>query len=228
MAAMVIVLISPFAVLWTFGGLETPLLMFLVTILMLLIYDSYNYTSLKTGDCILVFGVAGLAFLTRHDVVLFILPALAAFTIRHAVKKNCIAAAIGSVAPFLWLFFSRLYYGDFLPNGFITHLLEVRLTMLPPVAKQAAMYHPEIIKGYLNDSQSLPESAKAYANYDWNLQMLMARNSRNPVFSLILNDFASIFAAAALKYFSAEPARRSSRTFYRNLSQAIETSVDLV
>ena len=30
------------------------------------------------------------------------------------------------------------YYGDYLPNGFITYLLEVRLTMLPPVAAQAA------------------------------------------------------------------------------------------
>ena len=42
-------------------------------------------------------------------------------------------------------------YGDFLPNGFITHLLEVRLTMLPPVAKQAAKYNTEIIKNFLHD-----------------------------------------------------------------------------
>jgi GntR family negative regulator for fad regulon and positive regulator of fabA len=32
-------------------------------------------------------------------------------------------------------------YADSLPNGFITHLLEVRLTMLPCVARSAARHH---------------------------------------------------------------------------------------
>ena len=34
-------------------------------------------------------------------------------------------------------------YGGYLPNGFITCLFEVRLTMLPPVAAQAAKHHPD-------------------------------------------------------------------------------------
>lgn len=119
-------------------------------------------------------------------------------------------------------------YGEFLPNGFITHLLEVRLTMLPPVAKQAITYHPEIISNYLDDAQNLTEDAKAFSEYDWKLQMLMSRNSRNPVFSLILNDFASIFAAMAIRYFSEKTARRASRKFYENLSQAIENKANTV
>jgi GntR family negative regulator for fad regulon and positive regulator of fabA len=119
-------------------------------------------------------------------------------------------------------------YGEFLPNGFITHLLEVRLTMLPPVAKQAATYHPDIISNYLYSARNLTEDAKAFSEYDWKLQMLMARNSRNPVFSLILNDFASIFAAMAIRYFSEKTARRASRKFYKDLSQAIENNANAV
>ena len=113
-------------------------------------------------------------------------------------------------------------YGDYLPNGFITHLLEVRLAVLPPVAGRAATYHPDIIVDYLSKADDLVEDAGTFSNYDWDLQMLMARNSHNPVFSLILNDFASIFSAMALRYFSATKARRASLAYYRELSNTIK------
>jgi GntR family negative regulator for fad regulon and positive regulator of fabA len=119
-------------------------------------------------------------------------------------------------------------YGDYLPNGFITHLLEVRMTMLPPLAKRAATNHPKIIMNYLDTARTLDENAEAFSNYDWKLQMLMARHSKNPVFSLILNDFTSIFKIMALRYFSMKIARQASRTYYRELSRAIEQSGEAV
>ena len=119
-------------------------------------------------------------------------------------------------------------YGDYVPNGFITHLLEVRLTMLPPIAKRAASHHPEIIIDYLDKTRDLKEDARAFAEYDWNLQILMARNSQNPVFSLILNDFAEIFSAMALHYFSQKTARQASRTFYQELGETIQARKGIV
>lgn len=115
-------------------------------------------------------------------------------------------------------------YGDYLPSGFITHLLEVRLTMLPPVAGWAATYHPDIILDYLSKADDLIDDAGTFSSYDWDLQMLMARNSHNPVFSLILNDFASIFTAMAMRYFSEKKARRASLAYYRELSNTIKGS----
>jgi len=113
-------------------------------------------------------------------------------------------------------------YGDYLPNGFITHLLEVRLTMLPPVAGRAAAQHPDIILDYLSHADKLTEDTGAFSDYDWNLQILMARNSGNPVFSLILNDFTSIFTAMAMQYFTKQKARLASRTYYRELSDTLK------
>ena len=115
-------------------------------------------------------------------------------------------------------------YGDYLPNGFITHLLEVRLTMLPPVAGRAATYQPDVILKYLSRAEALGEDVEVFSNYDWDLQILMARNSQNPVFSLILNDFASIFTAMARHYFSKNKARRASLNYYRELSETIKRS----
>ena len=115
-------------------------------------------------------------------------------------------------------------YGDYLPNGFITHLLEVRLTMLPPVAGRATTYQPGIILNFLSGAEALDENVEVFSTYDWDLQMLMARNSQNPVFALILNDFASIFNAMARRYFSKNNARRASLNYYRELSDAIKNS----
>ena len=115
-------------------------------------------------------------------------------------------------------------YADNLPNGFITHLLEVRLAMLPPMAKQAVVFHPDKVIKFLDGSHNLTEKAAIYADYDWKLQILMAKNSHNPVFSLILNDFSLIFNSMALTYFSSEKARQASQLFYRDLIQAIGDS----
>ena len=119
-------------------------------------------------------------------------------------------------------------YSDYLPNGFISHLLEVRLTMLPTVAGRAARSQPEMLLNYLAEARSLAEDAKAYSDFDWKLQMLMARNSLNPIFSLILNDFALVFANMAMLYFDLPLARQASRAFYRELSRAVEYTPNTV
>lgn len=113
-------------------------------------------------------------------------------------------------------------YGNYLPNGFITHLLEVRVTLLPPVARFAARHHPAALRAYLSGAEDLPNEPESYADFDWNLQMLMARHSNNPIFPLILNDFGSIFKTMALRYFSQQKARATSRKFYRHLARAIQ------
>ena len=115
-------------------------------------------------------------------------------------------------------------YADYLPDGFTTHLLEVRLTMLPPMARRAVTFRPKVILDFLDKARNLAENTRIYSDYDWKLQVLMARNSNNPVFSLILNDFFSIFTSMALTYFSAKKARQASRTYYRDLARTIDNN----
>jgi GntR family transcriptional regulator, negative regulator for fad regulon and positive regulator of fabA len=119
-------------------------------------------------------------------------------------------------------------YGGHLPNELITHLLEVRVAMLPTLARRAASHHPKTILNYLETARNLDEDAEAFASFDWKLQMLMAKNSENPVFALMLNDFAKVFKTMALRYFCLKSARQASRAYYRDLSQAFEHSVEKV
>src|SRR4030042_5800657 len=69
--AMILVLMPPSILLWTFGGLETPILLFLVTMTVFLV-DRNPYFSLKLL-CI-IFILAGLAFFTRYVLLLFFFP----------------------------------------------------------------------------------------------------------------------------------------------------------
>jgi GntR family negative regulator for fad regulon and positive regulator of fabA len=119
-------------------------------------------------------------------------------------------------------------YSDHIPNGFVTHLLEVRLAMLPRVAGRAAILQPEILLGYLSGAQNLSEDAGDFSDFDWKLQMLMARHSQNPLFSMILNDFGHIFNHMARHYFQLDTARRASLIFYQELARAIENHVHTV
>jgi len=112
-------------------------------------------------------------------------------------------------------------YGEFLPKGFITNLLEVRVILFPEIARLAAKNAPKVLLDYLKGVEDLAEKAEVFADYDWGLQVLMAKNSNNPVFPLIVNDFASIFSTMALRYFSRQKARDVSRAYYLELSAAI-------
>jgi GntR family negative regulator for fad regulon and positive regulator of fabA len=119
-------------------------------------------------------------------------------------------------------------YVDDLPGGFIAHLLEVRVTLLPPVARMAVENHPEAIADHLADAANLQDNTEAYVAYDWRLQMLMARHSNNPIFPLILNDFGSVFKTMAQRYFSRENARKTSKRYYQRLSGEIRNGGEAV
>jgi GntR family negative regulator for fad regulon and positive regulator of fabA len=113
-------------------------------------------------------------------------------------------------------------YGELLSKEFISCLLEVRVVMLPPVARLAIINAPDLFADYLSGYTNLEDDPEKFASFDWELQVLYARHSRNPVYPLILNDFSSVFTILAPHYFSLKKGRNSSRTYYRKLLAAIK------
>jgi hypothetical protein len=114
--ALILILMPPSILLWTVGGLETPLLLFLVTLIVLLVERQPPFDSKRL--C-LIFFLAGLAFLTRYDSILFFLPAsLYAASKARSIRQTVIAVAVGAILPLAWLYISLYYYGDLLPTSF--------------------------------------------------------------------------------------------------------------
>ena len=111
-----ILLIPPCVLLWTFGGLETPILLFLATITVIL---ADRPPPFRLNLLCVIFLLAGLAFLTRYDSILFFLPVtLYVASKARSVKDVVIALAGAVILPLVWIFISIYYYGDLLPTSF--------------------------------------------------------------------------------------------------------------
>jgi hypothetical protein len=114
--ALILILMPPAILLWTFGGLETPILLFLATTAVLLA-DREPPLSLRLL-CVITL-LAALAFLTRYDSVLFFMPVvLYAASKARKVKNIVVALVAGAILPVAWFAVSILYYGDLLPTSF--------------------------------------------------------------------------------------------------------------
>ena len=111
-----ILLIAPSILLWTFGGLETPILLFLATITVILVLRPPPFR--LTLLCMILL-LAGLAFLTRYDSILFFIPlTLYAASKARSMGHIVIALAVAAILPLAWLFVSIYYYGDLLPTSY--------------------------------------------------------------------------------------------------------------
>jgi hypothetical protein len=109
-------LMPPAVFLWTFGGLETPILLFLVTAAVVLAGQS---SQLRSGQLLVIFFLAALAFLTRYDSVLFFLPLVAyASSKAGSVRQIIPALLVAAILPVAWFGVSVWYYGDLLPTSF--------------------------------------------------------------------------------------------------------------
>jgi arabinofuranosyltransferase len=115
--ALVLLLLIPSCVLlWTFGGLETPILLFLATITVLLALRPPPFSLYLL--CV-IFLLTGLAFLTRYDSILFFLPlTLYVASKARSIKDVVTALTATAILPLAWLSISVYYYGDLLPTSF--------------------------------------------------------------------------------------------------------------
>lgn len=113
-------------------------------------------------------------------------------------------------------------YGEYLPDTFIENFLRIRCIVLPPVAKMAVLNDPEPLYEYLENSEALELDAEEFTEYDWNLQLLMASKSGNPLFRMILNDFGFMYRTMGVIYFSDKNARELSLEYYRKLKELIK------
>lgn len=116
-----LVLTSPYVVLWAVGGLETPLLLLVLTGLTVAAHrwypDELSATHVRT-----LLVLASLAILTRFDAVLYVLPLLVALWNRHRDRRpDIIRAGLPALVILVgWMAFQLAYFRDPLPTSFYT------------------------------------------------------------------------------------------------------------
>jgi GntR family negative regulator for fad regulon and positive regulator of fabA len=121
-------------------------------------------------------------------------------------------------------------HGDMLSPELVGHLLEFRASLQPVIAKVAAQRNPQGLLEHLQKASSLPDQGPDYVEFDWQLQVLTAELTGNPIFRLIINDFARAFSILAGFYFKEAEQRRRSQAYYKAMADALQNggSVELV
>ena len=119
-------------------------------------------------------------------------------------------------------------YGDYLPGDFIVHLLELRKVLMPSVARAAASRSTPVLINFLEQVPDIPYEPEPTAKFDWDLQEVMARESGNLIYPLILNDFETLFKTLAPVYFTLPETMKASRDYYAQLREALPVGPDAV
>ncbi|MBA4387882.1 MAG: hypothetical protein C0404_07865 [Verrucomicrobia bacterium] len=116
----IVVLVSPCVVLWVFGGLETPLLMFFATLLTSRAVGLARQSRRPNGaELAWIYGIAAMALLTRYDSVVFSAVIVAYATLRARSPGLAVRASLPALLVLLlWFMAAFLYYGDIMPVAF--------------------------------------------------------------------------------------------------------------
>jgi len=108
-----------------------------------------------------------------------------------------------------------------IPSRYVTHLLEVRLGLMPLLVGKAVEEAPEELVAYLVGYQSLsPSHSQGFVEFDWGLHKRVAELSDNPVALMLVNSFESVYMTVGGLYFALEEARWKSLKFYKALLEA--------
>jgi len=113
-------------------------------------------------------------------------------------------------------------YAEFLPGEFVPNLLDFRIHLLPPCAKIAVENVPEKFLEHLRYAKELGDDPEAFTKFDWTLQLLMLRNSKNMIYPLIQNDFSEIYQRLGNVYFRIDKARKSSGKYFRKFEKDVQ------
>ncbi|NMH68208.1 GntR family transcriptional regulator [Bacillus sp. RO3] len=109
------------------------------------------------------------------------------------------------------------------PDEFINHMLELRISITSTYFRDALHHHRPKVISLLVHFEDIGNDASSYAEFDWNVQQQVAMLSPNPIYLLILNSFQSIYRKLAEKFFSDPSHRKASRDYYEQL---LETIID--
>jgi GntR family negative regulator for fad regulon and positive regulator of fabA len=115
-------------------------------------------------------------------------------------------------------------FSEFTSQKLVLDWLEFRSLILPYLAQKAINKSAEKILSYLENIPTLQSDAKIWAIFDWNLQVLLVKESQNTVALMLYNDLSKIYFEQAQKYFFEETTKKISNSFYKNLKDLIITN----
>ncbi len=119
-------------------------------------------------------------------------------------------------------------FGDFASQKLVNDWLEFRALVFPDLAQKAANSNAEEIVNMLNVAITEETDNQSFAIFDWNLQLLIIKQSNNLIAKMLYNDLTSLYLKQAERYFATIESKKASLEFYKNLQNSIITDKTLV
>jgi GntR family negative regulator for fad regulon and positive regulator of fabA len=102
-------------------------------------------------------------------------------------------------------------------------LLNARTNMSAIYLRLAVKTHAEQVLPLLDGIEDIEDTAKAWIEFDWQFHHSSTMAAGNPVYTLMLNGFKSIYYRIGEYYFTSEEARKLAKAFYGELRTIIKS-----
>ena len=116
---------------------------------------------------------------------------------------------------------SLINYQDFTSKHLIKDWLEFRIMILPNLAQKAILSNSEEILNKLNSAPNINAESSDFASFDWDLQTLLIKHSKNYIARMLYNDLTEIYYKEGTVYFTNNQSRKESFDYYQRLKNAI-------
>jgi len=112
-------------------------------------------------------------------------------------------------------------YDGFVSKSLIRNWLEFRVLILPDLAQKAALSNSDVIISKLNNAPDINVESEEFAIFDWELQLLQIKHSRNSLAQMLYNDLTEIYLKECAVYFIDKQIKKRSLNYYSKLKDAI-------
>jgi len=103
----------------------------------------------------------------------------------------------------------------------VDQLLDARTSLSSVYIRAAAKRNKDAVLLLLAEGEQTADNAESITQFDWRLHHTLSRLSMNPVYTLVLNGFRSIYYRVGRFHFQRADAREQARAYYRALIDVI-------
>ncbi len=112
-------------------------------------------------------------------------------------------------------------FKDLATGSLIKDWLEFRIIIMPDLAYKSIISNSDIILEKLNNIPYIDLKGDKFAIFDWELQLLMIKYSKNAIAQMLFNDLTEIYHKERSDYFNEEQTKQKSLEYYSKLKNAI-------
>ena len=109
----------------------------------------------------------------------------------------------------------------FSSKDLIKDWLEFRVLILPTLGLKSIQFKEKEILEILDNPPKISATNEEFAYFDWELQLLLIKNSENSIAKMLYNDMSEIYHRESSVYFANKKTKELSLAFYSNLKNSI-------